>query len=249
MSMSLTTTKEWNCKLDTIKTRAIVLSSIDYKEKDKFVTLFSLEYGLITAKLKSVKASTAKLKFAKEPFCFGEFIIQKPANVITSVEVIDTFYDVTKSLEKFYNACAIVEIVKKAVQEGETNQPLFVSTLKALGTICYENKQDYALVKFMVEILEAMGYQFTLDKCSECGQDFLNKKWLNLDYGEIVCNACKSQNCVEISNKCHSALKILKNTEYEKLKTINLAKGSEKECLEILTLNFQNRFNINIKLI
>lgn len=247
--MSLTTTKEWNYKLDTIKTRAIVLSSIDYKEKDKLVSLFSLEYGKITAKLKSVKAFNAKLKFAKEPFCFGEFIIQKPANVISSVEVIDTFYDVTKSLEKFYNACAVVEIVKKVIQEGETNQPLFVSTLKTLSTICYENKQDYALAKFMVEILEAMGYQFTLDKCSECGQGFINKKWLNLDYGEIVCNACKSQNCVEISNKCHSALKILKNTEYEKLKTINLAKGSEKECLEILTLNFKNRFNIDIKLI
>ena len=115
--MSLTTTKEWSYRLDTIKTRAIVLSSIDYKEKDKLVTLFSLEYGKITAKLKSVKAFNAKLKFAKETFCFGEFIIQKPANVISSVEVIDTFYDVTKSLEKFYNACAVVEIVKKVIQE------------------------------------------------------------------------------------------------------------------------------------
>lgn len=247
--MSLSTTKVWNYSLDTIKTRAIVLSSIDYKEKDKLVTLFSLEYGIISAKLKSVKAFNAKLKFAKEPFCFGEFLIQKPANVITSVEVIDTFYDVTKSLEKFYNACAIIEIVKKVIQAGEINQPLFVSTLKALSTICYENKHDYALAKFMVEILEAMGYQFTLDKCSECGQNFVNKKWLNLDYGEIVCNACRSQSCIEISNKCHSALKILKSTEYEKLKTISLAKGSEKECLEILCLNFKNRFNIDIKLI
>ena len=230
--------------MDTIKIKAIVISAIDYKEKDKLVTLFSLENGIISAKLKSVKVSSAKLKFAKEPFCFGEFIIQKPTNIITSVEVIDTFYDVTKSIDKYYCACAILEIIKQTMQLGETNQQFFIETLKALSVICYEEGiEKYALSKFLLSVFYAMGYQFTLDKCAECGQPFRHNKWLNLEYGEIVCSSCRNAGSVELSPKCHAAFKLLANTDYENLKTLHLAKGSEGECLDILNQNFQKRFN------
>ncbi|MBQ3493941.1 MAG: DNA repair protein RecO [Clostridia bacterium] len=235
--------------MDTIKCQAIVISAIDYKEKDKLVTLFSFEYGIITANLKSVKTASAKLKFAKELFCFGEFIIQKPSNVIVGVEVVDTFFDVTKKLEKFYNACAVVEIVKTILQPGEINGQLFLSTLKVLGNICYENTEDYALAKYLISIFDAFGYRLALDKCAECGQPFMSKRWLNLEYGEIVCNACKTINDIEISNRCHLAMKILNNTDYEKLKSLKLAKGSEKECLQVLVRNFKKRFNVELNLL
>ena len=47
---------------------AIVLKSVDYKDNDKILTLYSPEKGKITAGIKGVKKSGAKLKFASEPF-------------------------------------------------------------------------------------------------------------------------------------------------------------------------------------
>ena len=43
-------------------TKAICLNSVDYKEKDKQLTLFSLENGLMSAVLKGCKTAKAKLK-------------------------------------------------------------------------------------------------------------------------------------------------------------------------------------------
>ena len=50
------------------KIKGIVISSIDYKDKDKLITIFSLEKGLITAKLTGVKNPKAKMKPLKRFF-------------------------------------------------------------------------------------------------------------------------------------------------------------------------------------
>ena len=43
--------------MEDTKVKAIVLDSKDYKDKDKLVTLFTLENGLVSAVAKSVKSS------------------------------------------------------------------------------------------------------------------------------------------------------------------------------------------------
>ena len=57
------------------KVKALVLSEKDSKEKDKLVTLFSLEEGKLFVYFRGVKGDKAKLKAAKELFTFGEFVI------------------------------------------------------------------------------------------------------------------------------------------------------------------------------
>lgn len=236
--------------MDTLKVKAIVLSSRDYKEKDKLVTLFTLENGIMTATLKSVKSSTAKFKYAKEPFCFGEFILTLPSKVITSVEVENTFFEITKNIDKYYIACAILETVKTALVEGEPNSQLFVEVLRALGTIAYSEVNDkYTLIKFLLSVFEGMGYKLALDKCSVCGQRFSGKRYLNLDFGEVVCVGCKTANCLEISPRASSTFKILSTTDYDKLGTLHLSKGSDDEALNILNINFNHRFGKKLNLL
>ena len=55
-----------------VKTEAVVLKAIDYKDNDKLLTLFSPSLGKITAGIKGVKKPKAKLAFAAQPFCFAE---------------------------------------------------------------------------------------------------------------------------------------------------------------------------------
>ena len=66
------------------KTDALVLRASDYGENDKIVTLFSLQYGKISAALKGVKKAGAKLKFAAQPFCFAEYVLAKKESATRS---------------------------------------------------------------------------------------------------------------------------------------------------------------------
>ena len=90
-----------------------------------------VDYIILSAIImKSVKTQKAKMKFAKEPFCFGEFLISLPSKVITGANIEDSFFELTKDIDKFYIGCAILETVRTIVVSGEKNVELFIETLK-----------------------------------------------------------------------------------------------------------------------
>ena len=230
----------------TTKVKAIVLKAIDYKDKDKLLTLFSLEQGKIVCSMRGVKSPNAKLKFAKEPFCFGEFILEntKGNNVVTQVEIIDNFFEVTQDIDKFYEGCAILDVVFKLATE-QPDYALFIELIKALKCLCYENvKKYYVFDKFMLKIFKNFGYYFLSKQCSACGYDLSDTRYFNMEVGEFVCNNCKTNLCVKISNACYAGLKYLEMTNYDRLKDLKLGGESEIEVYNLLDKNFEWRFGL-----
>lgn len=227
------------------KIKAIVIGNKDYKEKDILATLFSLEEGIVTVVFKGVKNSTAKLKASKELFSFGDFIYAKgKTNVITSAEIINTFYDITKNINNYFVACNIIKVIKTVLPEGESSPALFVDTLKCLNLLS-ENELNGKLVlcKFLIRVFEGFGYKFNLKKCSICGSDFINHRYMNLKYGDITCFSCRVGQVVEISASTYQALRILSLTDYSSLHTLKISQSILKDVYDLLNTNFAFRFN------
>ena len=226
------------------KVKAFVLEAKDSKEKDKLATLYTLEYGKFFVNFRGVRGAKAKLKAAKEIFTFGEYIVEqtKAGNIVTEASIIDNFMPIRGDLNKFYEACSIFDIVKKLA--GQSSDPtLFIEIVKAMKAICYDNSPKYyALLKFLINIFENMGYKLNFDKCASCSAQLTGKKFLNLDYGEIVCAHCRQMTALEVAPATISALKILRQTPYEKLKTVKLGGGGEVKALNLLCENFEWRF-------
>jgi DNA repair protein RecO (recombination protein O) len=234
--------------MSEIKIKGIVISSIDYKEKDKLVTIYSLEYGIINAKLVGVKNPKAKLKPLKEVFCFADFDLTSSKGgdfyLITSGEVIENFYNIINDIDKFYAGCTILEILRIVGKMGERNEALFIETLKALKTLAYDTaNEDMVLVKYLVKIFEAMGYKLALDKCSTCGENFIGKRYFDYTAGEITCVSCKGPTAEIIDPLIHSILRIISLCEYDKLKTLKLNKEGICSSLSMLIKNFTRRFD------
>ncbi len=227
------------------KVKAIVLSGINIKEKDKLISLFTLEKGKIVVSMKGVRGEKAKLKAAKEIFTFGEYCIEEgKTNVITAVDIIDNFYDLSKDIDKYYEACAVIDIANK-IATNESNPTLFIEIIKAIKTLCYENvRKYYVFDKFMLSILKNMGYGFLSDKCSSCGRE-LEHKFFNFDIGEIVCARCQNSLCEKLSDATYSAMKLLDNVGYEKLSTVRLGGMGEVQAYHVLTKDFLFRTGQN----
>ncbi len=225
------------------KVKALVIESKDSKEKDKLVTLFSLEEGKLFVYFKGVRGERAKLKAAKELFTFGEFVVEegKTGNIVTEVSIIDTFSPLREDLDKYYEACSILDIVKKLLKEADP--ALFIQTLKALKATSYENAPKYySLVKFLISVFEDAGYNLNFENCASCKAKLTGKKYLNLEYGEFVCAGCRQLTSVEVTPATTSALKILKQTDYDKLRTIKIGGQGVERALNLLTENFEWRF-------
>lgn len=227
------------------KIKAIVIGNKEYKEKDMLVTLFTLEEGVITVTFKGVKNNNAKLKSAKELFCFGDFIyVKNKTNVVTSVEILDSFYDITKNIKSYYVACNIAKIIKNVLPEGESSPSLFVDTLKALNLLS-ENIVDAINIinKYLVRVFEGFGYRFNLNKCSTCGNSFLNHRYMNLRYGDITCYNCRVGEVEEVSPSVYQALRIYSITDYSNLNTLKISSVITKNVYSLLQKNYEYRFN------
>lgn len=230
-------------------TKAICLKSIDYKEKDKQLILFSVTNGLITAVLKGCKSPKAKLKFASNPFCFAEYSIVQKGDfyTITNASQIDSFFDITQDYENYTLACLMLDITSHVVRFNEPNVQLFVTLVKALKSVCYEKiSAKMVFVKFALFVLEIIGYKLDFNKCQRCELNFMFEKFLDLASGEIVCPNCKTISSVKISNACFSALKIIASTEIERFNTIKLPPASLTEAINLLVENIEARLERKI---
>lgn len=228
------------------KVKAIVLGGTNIKEKDRLIQLFTLEKGKVTASMKGVRGDKAKLKSAKEPFCFGEFILEegKLTNIVTSVDITDNFFGLTKNIDKYYEGCAILDVINKVV--FESNPLIFIETIKSLKALCYDNvKKYYVFDKLMISLFDAMGYDFLSENCSACGGR-LSTKYLNLDVGEIVCPSCKTNLSIPISNSCYSAMRVLKITDYDKLESVKIGGQGEYQLYNLLSQNFEWRTGLKL---
>ena len=70
-----------------IKTDAIVLRAADYKDADKILTLLTPSAGKLTAGIKGVKKSGAKLAFSAQPFAFCEYVLAQKGGRYTVTSV------------------------------------------------------------------------------------------------------------------------------------------------------------------
>ena len=235
---------------EEIITKAIVINSIKYQESDKILTLFSLDFGKISAKIRGVLKQTAKLKFAGQLFCFAEFCLIKNGDNFTvkTATEIESFFDISSDYYKLSIGTAILEICDKTLNDFEPNTTLFLNVIKSLQTICLtKTNPKLVLTKFMLEVFKLSGYELNFEKCQSCGAMFNNKIFLNIETGTLVCSMCKTEECMPVSIGAFNILKLLRQTDYQKLTSFSVHEHHLNEILVLFNANFSGKFQIILK--
>ena len=179
--------------LENKKINALMLRAVDYGENDKILTLLSAEEGRITAGIKGVKKSGAKLKFAAQPFCFAEYVLASSGGRYTVIQAseCESFYDLRTDINRYYAACAVCEAAIALTYEGDGGENLFSDCVHALGEMC-RGDEGIALITFLVKALKSSGYGVRLDDCAKCGADLTTalKLRFDMDTGSFTCYDC-----------------------------------------------------------
>lgn len=172
-----------------VKTEAIVLQAIDYKDNDKLVTLFSPSLGRITAGAKGVKKPKAKLAFATQPFCFAEYILAEKGGryTITGAYLHESFFSLRYDIVRFYAACALAEVCRTILYENEEYEGLFIALIEGLKALSLsEEDAAEAVICFILAALRESGYPIDLSYAEECGGDIGDKLWFDFSDGRFT---------------------------------------------------------------
>lgn len=217
------------------KINAITLKSTDYRENDKLLWLYSAG-GKICVIAKGVKKAGAKLKFAAEPFCFGEFTLSSAGGryVLTGCSQIESFFDLRSGLEKYYAGCVMLDAVSR-FEEKDANPPVFLLLLKSLQSLLSQSS-GLVLLKFMLDFLEKSGYRAELDGCNQCGSTNFDKLFYDSSFESFVCPACRTAQSQLLSPPVLSTLKMTEKIPLEKITVIKVKDEYIKQALAVLGL-------------
>lgn len=136
---------------------AVVLKTIDYKENDKLVTLLTKEEGKQTIKMRGVRTSKSKLRYASFPFFYGVYVFNqtKSGFILTGVDPINRYDYSALNLKEYYLSALIVELADKLSAENFVDELLFEFTVKSLEYV-NDNKDAASkaldLIKTALEI-------------------------------------------------------------------------------------------------
>lgn len=232
-----------------IKTQAIVIKSTEYKESGRALTLFSLDHGLMYAKIQGVAKPKAKLAFAAQPFCFGEYVlVEKYGYTVTNCTQIENFYDLSADFDKFVAGSGVLEVVSVLARQGEKNPQLFLLMLKALKMLTYTQAQPLAVViKFLVEALKNAGFGLELQRCVRCKDAAPMKERFSFALGGRVCSLCADGESIPITAGEVAVLKNIDATDFDDLSRLRFSSlDNVVSALKILIKYFFDKTEVNL---
>ena len=217
-----------------VTTKALVLKATDYKENDKLILLYSLEYGKITVHAKGIRKSTAKLKFCADQFCFGQYELAKVDDRFTlkTCDQLESFYTLREDVVAYYSACSIAECLMNYTEEGQSEPQVFVETLKGLQALVNGVEPLTVTLRYILKFLELQGFKLEFDRCSVCGQKS-KKLFLDLQRGSLVCDSCRSVDSSPVSARAVASCLMLDGMPYEKLQNLNFTLDILKDALRV----------------
>lgn len=217
-----------------VTTKAVAISATDYKESDKYVLLYSLEYGKISVLARGIRKATAKLRFAADQFCFGNYELAQTGDRFTlkTCEQLESFYSLREDVVTYYAACTIAESLMNYTEEGQSEPTLFVETLKALEALSCGTEPLLVVLRYLLKFFEIGGIKLQLNSCVVCGRSD-KRYFLSLQRGGLVCDTCREIDDIAVSLRAHSCCKMVENIDYSRIANINVSNDIVKEALTL----------------
>lgn len=219
------------------KTEGIVLKSMEYEEADKIVTIYTKNYGKITAIAKGVRKTKSKFGSSLEILTHSIFLIYKGRNIdiVSQTEILESFFSTSKEVIKFAFAANCVEIINKLTEEREININLFNLLKEVLHYLREANDPKLLALSFKWQTMSILGYRPSLIHCCRCNKSVEEQKemYFNTREGGLICKKCIAEDKVECIKVSLYFNKLLRKILITRLSTISNASIPDKKMKEL----------------
>jgi DNA repair protein RecO (recombination protein O) len=238
----------------TTETEAIVLDSTDHGESDLILTLFSQEFGRLSAIAKGAKKSKKRFVNKLELFSFLHITYQQKTNnslaFLLEAELHTSFLNIRQNLELYGIASVIREFLLIAVKEGEPDIRIFRLSLWALHHLDRKQPPKTVLTLFLIQFFDYVGYRPGLESCVNCHAQVARHDRYIFDpiSGGVICSTCNPRlpRGLPLS---HGTIKMLQSAQDQPLDRLHRLKISGsilKEALSLLHSYGQQLFQRDI---
>jgi DNA repair protein RecO (recombination protein O) len=174
------------------KLQAFVLSSLDYGESDRIVSLFSLEHGRVKAFARGARNSRKRFGPALEPFARIDVQarLKEGLSTLQQADIISIYPSIRSDLERIAHALYACELVDAITPEGHPVPRLYRLLSAYLDRLETEPAIEADRRFYEINVLNILGYRPSLESCSRCDSPFDAAGARLQDGGEAACRFC-----------------------------------------------------------
>ena len=218
--------------------KGLVLRTVDLKESDRLLTIFTEEQGIVTALAKGARSLKSRKMASTQQFCYSSFVLygQSEKYWIKEASWIESFFGIRNSIEGLALAAYIVEVLADVGVEDKEVELLRLA-LNSLYAISSE-KYDLNKVKAVFEMRAAsiLGFMPEVISCHTCGQrggEF---------FFDIMAGAIECADCHKRSVAAHSTL----SEEHEGHVISILSEGAKTAMCYAIYSPLEKMFSFNV---
>lgn len=201
-----------------ITTEAIVLSSVDYSDSSKIVSLLTRESGKISVMAKGARQKKSKLGLVLNPLNIVQAVIYTKPNrdiqILSSADLLTHFQHIAADYDSIKYAWAVLELVNICLLEHEHEEKIFRAVQRILERInAAKESPMISFLRFFLFLFGELGFELNVTECTTCRKPIGIDDAVFTPLSGMLCGSC-AQIITEktyLSKELFILIKCLKN--------------------------------------
>lgn len=201
-----------------INSEGIVLKQRKIANNRRMITLFTKNYGKISAGTSMNEKSKGKSALALRPFTYADYDIFKTRESynINSAQVKKSYYSIGEDLDRFAASSKLLEYLDKILEDEQARPKLFDMTIEFFESITRANgNYETLLYAYVIKTLRIQGIMPEIKSCVNCGKDPKPEYSFSIPAGGIVC-----KECLQKENQNESSHKLIYKPSFDIIETV-----------------------------
>ncbi|MFZ5469264.1 MAG: DNA repair protein RecO [Myxococcota bacterium] len=182
--------------MERFEEQAVVLSTLDYGEADRVVTLFTRGRGKLSAFAAGARKSRRRFAGALEPFTLLRArLVERRGDThrLDAVDIEKSFHPVRSELSLIARAMYAVELCRELVRDREPHPQLFCLLVEYLELLEEKRAGPTSLLAFELDALAHAGLMPRFAPCAICGGATGARPRFDPEHGGVLCSGCFSR--------------------------------------------------------
>lgn len=168
-----------------------VMMRRNFSEADRIIDLYTRDKGKMSIIAKGVRRPGSRKRGHLEIFSKVRFqaVNGKGLGIMTEVETINDYKSIRKSIKKVALAYYFMEVLGKAVHEGEGNTEIYDFLSDKMDELTTAKKLKVLRLEFVTNLLKLLGYwprDMKLDSPDEKLEEVLERQIYSKRVGKIM---------------------------------------------------------------
>ena len=179
--------------MQIVMVSGLVVRTTDYGERDRILSLYTDELGLITVTANGSRSLKSRSLVATELFCYSRFVLTRRGDryTVKEVELIESFFDLRSDVSKIALAGYACEVLSHVGTENMPEPDLLRLCLNTLYALAKEKApQEQIKGAFEMRAAAILGFMPELSVCADCGNEGEDVV-LDVMNGAVRCAACR----------------------------------------------------------